>query len=83
MKTIKLLDGTVIDNVKLTINFMLDFDESKGDSVEIQIDGWIVGVDGWYSNIVQLEDLSSLFCENDLVRVKFILAKMNGALRIK
>lgn len=78
---IKLIDGTELNNIKIEINFPLseEFDEKR---VEIHLQGDIVEMGGWYSNVISLEELSSILVEDDLVKVKFFLAKMNGCLRI-
>lgn len=77
----KLLDGTVLENVKISLEFAMDIEGEDIDKIEVHIQGMMEG--GWYSNLIALSDLSSVLVEEDLVRVKFNLMKMNGVLRIK
>ena len=79
----KLLDGTVLKNVMITANFPLDCEDSEVGRMNIEIEGIITAQNGWYSNVVALEDLPSIFNDSDVVKVKFILAKMNSALKVK
>lgn len=74
-----MLDGRILEEVRVGINFGIDFDGME--EVQICIDGKIMG--GWYSFTYKLSELSRVFGEDDLVRVKFALAKMNGMIRVK
>lgn len=74
----KLKDGTEISDVKLSINFPVEFEDLE--KVEVHIEGNMDS--GWYSNVIGIMDLSRLFEEDDLVKVKFILGKINGGLRV-
>lgn len=76
-----LLDGTELDNVKVSIEFALDICGEDMDEVEVHLEGMMEG--GWYSNLIRLLDLSSVLSEVDLVKVKFMLGKMNSVLRVK
>jgi hypothetical protein len=78
---ITLKDGVVLDNIKMSLEFALDIDEDGVDKIEVHIQGSME--DGWYSNLILLEDLSRVFEEEDLVKVKFMLGKINGVLRVK
>lgn len=76
----KLVDGTELNDVKFTIEFLMDEDLGV---IEVHIDGNIIEINGWYSNVVKLENLSSILEDEDLAKVKFMLGKMNGMLQIR
>ena len=80
---IELIDGMILDKVKISLSFPLDIDESNSGMIEIHLEGEIFGINGWYSNVISLGELSSVLVEEDVVRVKFALAKMNSLLKIK
>jgi hypothetical protein len=77
---ITLKDGTVLENIKISLEFVLDLGEDGIDKIGVHIEGNME--DGWYSNLIALEDLSRVFEEEDLVRLKFMLGKMNAVLRV-
>lgn len=79
---IKLLDGLELSDVKVSIEFSLG-----DEAIVVHLEGEVIENDeykgGLYSDTMRLEDLSSIFGEDDLAKVKFILGKMNGMIRIK
>ncbi len=76
----KLKDGTVLNNVKISLEFALDIVGEDVGEIQVHLVGDME--DGWYSNLIILSDLSRVLEEEDLVRVKFMLGKMNAVLRV-